>query len=500
MTATELSPQLDPVLDPDLGPSADPAPGPGRPRGLGTGPAPRAAAGTPPWDSWRDLPAAQQPAWPDRPALRAVTADLAGYPALVAAGECDRLRARLAAAARGEAFLLQGGDCAETFDGISEQRIHSKLQVILQMAAILAYAVSVPVVTVGRLAGQYAKPRSRPTETRGGLSLPVYRGDAVNAAAFTPAARTPDPERLKRLYHASAATLNVIRSWVSDGGADLRDAHERNRDFVGLSPAGEHYRQLVDATDEALRFLSACGVDSGLLRTTEFFTSHEALLLDYESALVRPDPRTGARYDTSAHMLWIGERTRQPGGAHIAFAAGIRNPIGVKLGPATTADEALELIDLLDPEREPGRLTFITRMGADRITDVLPDLVRRVTDSGAQVVWVCDPMHGNTFEAPSGHKTRSLATILAEVKGFFEVHRALGTHPGGLHLELTGDHVTECLGGADEVLPHDLYDRYETACDPRLNRSQSLDLAFLVAEIHRSGGSGEGTAPARHRW
>ncbi|MFE2105222.1 class II 3-deoxy-7-phosphoheptulonate synthase [Kitasatospora sp. NPDC059463] len=479
MTATDLSPQLDPALDPDLDP--DPS------------------AGPLPWESWRSLPAAQQPSWPDRPALRAVTGELAGYPALVAAGECDLLRERLAAAARGEAFLLQGGDCAETFDGVSEQQIRAKLQVILQMAAVLGYAASVPVVKVGRLAGQYAKPRSRPTETRGALSLPVYRGDAVNAPGFSRTARIPDPERLKRMYHASAATLDVIRSCVSGGAADLRAAQERNRDFAGRSPAGAPYGRLVDEIDRALRFLAASGADPELLPTTEFFTSHEALLLDYESALVRTDPRTGTRYDTSAHMVWIGERTRQPDGAHIAFAAGIRNPIGVKLGPTATADEALALIDLLDPEREPGRLTFITRMGADRIRAVLPDLVRRVTDSGAQVVWVCDPMHGNTFEAPSGHKTRHLSTILAEVEGFFDVHRTLGTHPGGLHLELTGDHVTECLGGTHEVLPHDLHDRYETACDPRLNRSQSLDLAFLVAEIHRSTGPAQGTSPARSR-
>ncbi|MFB7470628.1 class II 3-deoxy-7-phosphoheptulonate synthase [Kitasatospora sp. NPDC056184] len=445
-----------------------------------------APAPTTPEDSWRGLPADQQPTWPDRAALHAVTDELACYPPLVTPEECDRLRARLAAAARGEAFLLQGGDCAETLDGVTEQRIHDKLRVLLQMATVLTYAAAVPVVKVGRMAGQYAKPRSRPTEARDGVSLPVYRGDAVNGTAFTPEARIPDPERLKRVYHASAATLNVIRSHALGGGASLTEVQSWNRDFVDLSPAGERYSRLADEIDRALRFLAACGADSERLRTVDFFTSHEALLLDYEGALVRPDARPGrrpgARYATSAHMLWIGERTRRLDGAHVEFAARMRNPIGVKLGPTVTAEEALALVDRLDPAREPGRLTLITRMGADRVREVLPDLVRRVTEAGALPLWVCDPMHGNTFEAPSGHKTRRLADVLDEVEGFFEVHRTLGTVPGGIHLELTGERVTECLGGADEVAAHDLPDRYETACDPRLNRDQSLDLAFLLAE------------------
>ncbi|WP_280724652.1 3-deoxy-7-phosphoheptulonate synthase class II [Kitasatospora sp. MAA4] len=457
MTVTDLLP--DPVLTPALAPLLDPP---------------------------HVLPAQQQPDWPDRAALRAVTAELASYPPLVFAAECDRLRTRLAAAARGEAFLLQGGDCAETFDGVSADQVLGKVRTLLQMAAVLTCAGSLPVIKVGRLAGQYSKPRSRPTEERDGVTLPVYRGDSVNGREFTAAARTPDPERLKRMYHASAATANLVRAAIAGGTADLRQVHDWNREFIAASPAGERYEWLAAETDRALRFIDACGVDAGSLRSTEFFTSHEALLLDYEQALTRTDARTGGRYDVSGHMVWIGERTRRLDGAHLEFAAGIRNPIGVKLGPTTTPDEALALIDRLDPDREPGRLTFITRMGADRIRDVLPGLVERVTDSGAQVLWVCDPMHGNTFEAPSGHKTRSLDTVLDELKGFFEVHRTLGTHPGGIHIELTGDHVTECVGGADEISLHDLHQHYETACDPRLNRNQSLDLAFLIAELYRT--------------
>ncbi|MER7753389.1 class II 3-deoxy-7-phosphoheptulonate synthase [Kitasatospora sp. NPDC097643] len=435
--------------------------------------------------SWQSLPAAQQPEWPDQEALRKTLADLASYPPLVFAGECDQLRARLGAVARGEAFLLQGGDCAEAFDGVSAEHIRNKLKTLLQMAAVLTYAASVPVVKVGRIAGQYSKPRSKSTETRDGVTLPVYRGDSVNGFEFTPESRIPDPERLKRMYNASAATLNLVRAFTTGGYADLRQVHAWNQDFVRNSPAGQRYEQLAREIDNALAFMNACGVAPEEFKTVEFYSSHEALVLDYETAMTRVDSRTGELYDVSGHMVWIGERTRQLDHAHIEFASKIRNPIGVKLGPTTTVDEALTLIEKLDPEREPGRLTFITRMGAGKVRDHLPGLVEKVTASGAQPVWICDPMHGNTFEASSGHKTRRFDDVLDEVKGFFEVHRALGTHPGGIHVELTGDDVTECVGGGDEVLVDDLHQRYETACDPRLNRSQSLDLAFLVAEMYR---------------
>ena len=437
-------------------------------------------------DTWRSLPAAQQPGWPDPDELRAAVADLASYPPLVFAGECDQLKDRLAAVARGEAFLLQGGDCAETFAGATADNLRNKLKTLLQMAVVLTYAASVPVVKVGRIAGQYAKPRSRATETRDGVILPAYRGDAVNGLDFTAAARTPDPRRLLRAYNASAATLNLARAFATGGYADLRQVHAWNQDFVAGSPSGERYERLAGEIDRALSFMHACGVDPEEFHVVELYASHEALILEYERALTRIDSRTGLPYDTSGHMLWVGERTRDLAGAHIEFARLIRNPVGVKLGPATSPDIALALIDKLDPAREPGRLTFITRMGAGRIREVLPPLIEKVTASGAQIAWVCDPMHGNTFEAPSGHKTRRFDDVLDEVKGFFEVHRSLGTHPGGIHVELTGDDVTECIGGGAEIFVDDLHQRYESACDPRLNRSQSLDLAFLVAEMYRS--------------
>ncbi|EST34579.1 phospho-2-dehydro-3-deoxyheptonate aldolase [Streptomycetaceae bacterium MP113-05] len=435
--------------------------------------------------TWRDLPAAQQPEWPDRQALRDVIAELESYPPLVFAGECDVLKERLGAVARGEAFLLQGGDCAEAFDAVSAENIRNKLKTLLQMGAVLTYAGSVPVVKVGRIAGQYSKPRSKPTETRNGVTLPTYRGDSVNGFDFTAETRRPDPERLKRMYHASAATLNLVRAFTTGGYADLRQVHAWNRDFVRNSPSGQRYEALAREIDQALKFMHACGTDPEELKTVEFYSSHEALLLDYEGALTRTDSRSGDLYDVSGHMVWIGERTRQLDGAHIEFASRVQNPVGVKLGPTTTPEDALTLVERLDPDREPGRLTFITRMGAGKIRDHLPTLVEKVTASGAQVVWVCDPMHGNTFEAASGHKTRRFDDVLDEVKGFFEVHKSLGTHPGGIHVELTGDDVTECVGGGDEIFVDDLHQRYETACDPRLNRSQSLDLAFLVAEMYR---------------
>ena len=436
-------------------------------------------------DSWRALPAAQQPVWPNQDALDAVVADLATRPPLVFAGEAAQLRARLAAAAKGEAFVLQGGDCAETFGSLSADRIRNTVATMLQMAMVLTYAAAVPVVKVGRIAGQYAKPRSKDTETRGAVTLPAYRGDAVNGLDFTPQSRVPDPERLARMYNAAAATLNLVRSFTAGGYAALNQVHAWNQDFVARSAGGKRYEKLAAEIDRTLAFMKALGVDPEKFTAVEFYASHEALLLDYEAALTRIDSLTGGLYDLSGHMVWIGERTRQLDGAHVEFASRIRNPIGVKLGPAVSPDEVLALIDKLDPNREPGRLTFITRMGADKIRDRLPSLVGKVTASGALPVWICDPMHGNTWESPSGHKTRSFEVILDEVRGFFEVHRELGTHPGGIHAELTGSDVTECVGGSGEVRVDQLHQRYETACDPRLNREQSLELAFRVAELYR---------------
>jgi 3-deoxy-7-phosphoheptulonate synthase len=435
-------------------------------------------------DAWRELPAAQQPEWPDPAGAQTVVAELAEQPPLVFVGECDLLRDRLAAAASGEAFVLQGGDCAETFSGATVDAVREKIETLLQMALVLTYAASVPVVKIGRMAGQFAKPRTRPTETREGVELPAYRGDAVNGFEFTPEARRPDPARLLQAYNSAAITLNLCRAYANGGYADLHQAHAWNRDFVAQSPVGQRYEQLAGEIDRALAFMKAAGVDSEEFHGVEFYSSHEALLLDYERALTRVDPGSGFPYDLSAHLVWIGERTRDLGGAHVEFCSRIRNPIGVKLGPTASPDDAVALVERLNPDGEPGRLTLITRLGADRIRDLLPPLVERVTESGAPVVWVCDPMHGNTFEAPSGHKTRRLDHVFDEVAAFFEVHRALGTHPGGIHVEFTGDDVTECIGGGHEVVEDDLLSRYETACDPRLNRGQALDLAFMVAEMY----------------
>ncbi|MFB8247239.1 class II 3-deoxy-7-phosphoheptulonate synthase [Streptomyces sp. NPDC055952] len=433
-------------------------------------------------DAWRALPAAQQPDWPDPSELRAALSSLSAAPPLVFARECDALLDRLGEVALGQAFLLQGGDCAETLDSVGAESVRNKVEVLLQMAAVLTYAAGVPVVKVGRIAGQYAKPRSRPTETRDGVTLPSYRGDAVNGLEFTVEARTPDPARLGRVYHASAATLNLLRAFTAGGHADLHRVHEWNRDFVALSAAGRRYERLAAEIDAALAFIRACGMSTSTLRTTEVFASHEALLLDYESALARTDPDTGRRYALSGHLLWIGERTRQLDGAHVAFAASVSNPLGVKLGPDASVDDVRSLVDRLDPHRTPGRLTFIARMGRGSVRDRLPALVEAVRAEGGRVVWVCDPMHGNTFTAPSGHKSRRFEDVLDEITGFFEVHRTLGTHPGGVHVELTGEDVTECVGGSNAVLSDDLHLRYESACDPRLNRGQSMDLAFRVAE------------------
>ena len=435
--------------------------------------------------TWRDFPAAQQPDWPDLGQLAAVTAELAGLPPLVFAGECDLLTERLAAVSRGEAIVLQGGDCAETFGGATAAAVRAKLQTLLQMAVVLTYGASVPVVKIGRLAGQFAKPRSKPTEVREGSELPAYRGDAVNGLDFTAEARRPDPARLLRAYHSSAVMLNLARAFTTGGYADLHQVHSWNQDFVADSPAGLRYERLAGEIDRALSFMRACGAVGPELRTVEFYSSHEALLLDYENALTRIDSRTGRPYDTSAHFLWIGERTRALDGAHVEFARAITNPVGVKVGPTTTPEDLLELIAALNPRRQPGRLTLITRMGAEKIRDVLPPLVKAVLADGAPVAWVCDPMHGNTYETPKGYKTRHFDDVMEELDGFFAVHRSLDSHPGGVHIEFTGDNVTECVGGSEEIDPEDLDQRYETACDPRLNRSQALDLAFTVAESYR---------------
>ena len=427
--------------------------------------------------------AAQQPTWNDRDAVDATVARLRAVPPLVFAGECDDLKAKLAAVTRGEAFLLQGGDCAETLEGATADNVRAKLRVLLQMAVVLTYAASVPVVKLGRIAGQYAKPRSSDLETRDGVTLPAYRGDAVNGYDFTPESREHRPERLLDVYNTSAATLNLVRAFVTGGYADLRQVHDWNTDFVRSSPVGKRYERLAREIQRALTFMEAIGADPDEFHRVDFHSSHEALILEYEHALTRIDSRTDKPYDVSGHFLWIGERTRQLDGAHVEMLSHIQNPIGVKLGPTTSADDAIALAQKLNPENEPGRLTFITRMGAKRIREALPELVEKVTAAGIQVAWVCDPMHGNTFEASSGYKTRRFEDVMDEVQGFFDVHRALGTWPGGLHVELTGDNVTECVGGGEDLLEADLANSYESVCDPRLNRVQSLELAFLVAEM-----------------
>ena len=438
--------------------------------------------------SLRDLHArgaAQQPTYADSDVVEATVARLRRMPPLVFAGECDELKAKLAAVARGEAFLLQGGDCAETFDGVTADNVRNKLRVLLQMAVVLTYAASVPVVKLGRLAGQYAKPRSSEEETRDGVTLPAYRGDAVNGFDFTPESRVPDPQRLVEVYHSSAATLNLVRAFVTGGYADLRQVHTWNTDFVRDSVVGARYEKLAQEIDRAMSFMHAIGADPDEFHRVDFHSSHEGLVLEYEHAMTRIDSRTQTPYDVGSHFVWIGERTRQLDGAHVELFSRIRNPVGAKLGPTTTPDDAIALAGRLNPDNEPGRLTFITRMGASRIRDVLPQLVEKVSAAGVEVAWVCDPMHGNTFEASSGYKTRRFDDVIAEVQGFFDVHRAVGTWPGGVHVELTGDDVTECVGGGEELAEIDLGNRYESVCDQRLNRVQSLELAFLVAEMLR---------------
>ena len=441
--------------------------------------------------SWQAFPAQQQPDWPDAADLDRALKQIASYPPLVFAGEARSLQASLAKVAAGNAFLLQAGDCAESFEEFSANNIREKLRVILQMSVVLTYSLGVPVVKVGRMAGQFAKPRSANMEKIGDKELPSFRGHIVNSDAFTDAARIPSPDRLVQAYHQSAATLNLVRAFTKGGFADLTRVHAWTQEFVASSPEGQRYEQIANEIDRALRFMRACGVDTESnhdLHETNVFTSHEALLLGYEEALTRQDSLTGHWYDCSAHMLWIGERTRQLDSAHIEFLRGVGNPVGCKVGPTTDPEYVLELCEKLNPARIPGRLTLISRMGAAKVEDALRPLLKAVRDAGHPVVWACDPMHGNTVTSAGGRKTREFDQICAEIEGFVRAHKAEGTWPGGIHVELTGDNVTECVGGADNILDSQLDDRYQTVCDPRLNGRQSLDLAFNVAENLRSTG------------
>jgi len=431
------------------------------------------------------LVAEQQPNWPDKNVLNDAVETLKKLPPLVFAGECDDLKDKIAIAQDGKAFWLQGGDCAETFTGATADSIRNRIKTILQMAAVLQYFASLPVIKVGRMAGQFAKPRSKDTETRGEVTLPAYRGDAVNDIEFTEDARRPNPNRLVQVYNTSSATLNLVRAFTQGGFADLRRVHEWNKGFVSDPRFGLRYEQMAAEIGRALEFMKSAGVNPESFKTVDFYSSHEALILEYEKALTRIDSRTGNPYDVSGHFIWIGERTRQLDGAHMDFASKIHNPIGIKLGPKTTEKDVVALANKLNPKNEPGRLTFITRMGAKEIRQKMPPLVEATKGANLKVLWVCDPMHGNTYEAPSGYKTRNFEDVLDEVRGFFEVHKKCGTHPGGIHIELTGDDVTECVGGGEQISEADLATRYETACDPRLNHTQSLELAFLVAEMLR---------------
>jgi 3-deoxy-7-phosphoheptulonate synthase len=440
-----------------------------------------------PWSpaSWRNHPIRQHPAYPDEAALAAVEQRLAGYPPLVFAGEARRLKAALGVAAEGNAFVLQGGACAESFSDFNANSIRDTFRVLLQMAVVLTFGGGVPVVKLGRMAGQFAKPRSSDTETIDGATLPVYRGDTINGPEFTAADRTPDPARMETGYFQSAGTLNLLRAFASGGYADLHEVHRWNLSFAARSPLAGRYQDLASRIEETLGFMAACGISGATtpqIRETDFYTSHEALLLPFEQALTRVDSTTGDWYCCSAHFLWVGDRTRQPDGAHVEFLRGVRNPIGIKVGPTTTAADLLRLIELLNPKEEPGRITLISRMGARHVAQALPPLLRAVQAEGRRVLWLCDPMHGNTISTAARVKTRSFDAILAEVRSFFDVHAAEGSHAGGVHVEMTGRDVTECIGGARQVSELDLGERYETFCDPRLNAEQSLELAFLMAE------------------
>lgn len=440
-------------------------------------------------ESWRTHPIVQQPTYPDINHLSGVEQQLAQLPPLVFAGEIRALHEQLGRVAAGKGFLLQGGDCAETFAEFNANKIRDTFKVLLQMAIVMTFAGGVPVVKVGRMAGQFAKPRSSDYETQGDLSLPSYRGDIINDIAFNETARTPDPERLLKAYHQAAATLNLMRAFAQGGFADLHQVHRWNLSFVEQSPLGEKYQHLADQIDQTLAFMEACGIsaqNTPQVKQTTVYTSHEALLLGYEQALTRQDSLSGDWYDCSAHMLWIGDRTRQPDHAHVEFLRGIRNPLGIKIGPSTQIDELLRLLDTLNPANLPGRITLISRMGAEAILDKLPPLVQQVHREGHQVIWSSDPMHGNTITTANGYKTRSVDAILQEIKGFFDVHRHIGSHAGGVHLEMTGHNVTECIGGAFCITEDTLADQYDTFCDPRLNGEQALELAFLIADTMKA--------------
>ena len=446
---------------------------------------------TEPWtpSSWRSLPALQQPEWPDPGAVDAVRERLGQLPPLVFAGEARALLRSLGEAVEGRAFLLQAGDCAESFRNVSAVAIRERLKVLLQMSAVLTYGATLPVVKVGRIAGQFTKPRSSLTEKVGGVEIPSFRGHAIHSDEPTPEARVPDPERMVQAYYQAVSTLNLLRAFTKGGFADLTQVHTWNQEFVASSLEGRRYETIANEIGRALRFMQAIGIDLGDERSiheVDVWTSHEALLLDYEEPLVRRDSTTGHWYACSAHFLWVGERTRQLDGAHVEFLTGVENPVGVKVGPTATPDELVGLCERLNPDRIPGRLTLVTRFGADPVHDLLPPLLRAVRESGIPVLWACDPMHANTFVTPSGHKTRRFDDVLREIEGFFAAHREVGSWPGGVHLEITGENVTECLGGSEEVLEEQLDHRYETLCDPRLNVRQSLDLAFRVAELMRA--------------
>ena len=436
-------------------------------------------------DSWRMKPVIQVPEYDDLSKLKKVEDRLSSYPPLVFAGEARRLKENLAKVSRGEAFLLQGGDCAESFAEHHPDNIRDTFRVILQMAIILTFGAGCPIIKVGRIAGQFAKPRSEPFESKGDIDLPSYRGDIVNGIEFEEDLRIPDPERQIMAYRQAASTLNLLRAFAQGGYANLDHVHRWNMSFVKESKQGEQYEALANRISETLNFMDAVGINSDTtseLRSVDFYTSHESLLLGYEESLTRIDSTSGEWYDTSAHMLWIGDRTRQPDGAHIEFVRGINNPIGLKCGPSLEADELLKLIDIINPNNDEGRLTLITRYGANNINENLPKLLRKIKSEGKNVVWSCDPMHGNTIKASNGYKTRPLDSILSEVKQFIDIHKAEGTYAGGVHFEMTGQNVTECLGGTQEILEEDLTDRYHTHCDPRLNANQALDLAFLISE------------------
>ena len=448
-------------------------------------------------DTWTRLRAFQQPEYPDASARAEVEARLGSYPPLVFAGEARHLKEELARVCRGEAFLLQGGDCAESFADFHANSIRDTFRVLLQMAVVLTFAASCPVVKVGRLAGQFAKPRSQSVEVRDGIELPAYRGDIVNGIEFSVAARTPDPARMLQAYTQAASTLNLLRAFAQGGFADLHRVHGWNLEFIGEAPLADQYRELADRITETLAFMEACGITASTspeVSQTAFYTSHEALLLGYEQALTRIDSSSNRWYDTSAHLLWVGERTRQPDGAHIEFLRGVSNPVGFKAGPGMLPEELITLLDLLNPANEPGRVVVISRMGADRVLKALPPLVRAVQHEGREVVWSCDPMHGNTEKSANGYKTRQFDRILTEARRFFEVHEAEGTYAGGIHVEMTGANVTECTGGAQAISEQDLADRYHTYCDPRLNASQSLELAFRLARMLRKERSRRGAA------